>query len=339
MDLESAVKIVAISKLFKKNVDEIGEYLSFGGDFSTEVAISSIDFKTFCSNLKSYLAQKNDIHLITYWDEEYPDMLRNIQDAPVYLFVKGNPEFLNYNLFGVVGTRSMTSYGKHVTEQFVSEIAKHFVVVSGMAYGVDTIAHSTALRMKKPTVAVLGCGVDVVYPKSNKELYEEIIKNGCVVSEYLPWDRPQKYTFVLRNRIISGLSKGILVTEAGIESGALITARFALEQGRDIFAIPGDISRPSSRGTNYLIKNGAFLVSDPRDILEYYGFKEHKVFAELSDEERVVIKFIDDEISIEELSYKTGFEFSQLLLLLTTLELKGLIYKTERGLYAPSISI
>jgi len=338
MDLRTAVKIVALSKVFKKRLEEIGEYLSFGGDFSTEVAFSSSEFKTFCSNLLDYLNNKG-VRLITYWDEEYPQILREIQAPPVFLFAKGNPEFLNYNLFGVVGTRKMTNYGRQITERFVVEISKHFVIVSGMAYGVDTIAHITALKSNRPTIAVLGCGVDVVYPKSNKALYEEIIKSGCIVSEYLPWQQPQKYTFVERNRIISGLSKGILVTEASIESGALITAKFALEQGRDIFAVPGDIIKPSSRGTNYLIKNGAFLVTEPSDVLEYYGFKEHKALAELSEEEIVIMKFIDEETSIEELSDKSRLPFSQILLILTTLELKGFVYKTESGLYARSIDL
>jgi DNA processing protein len=272
--------------------------------------------------------------LITYWDEEYPQSLKNIPDPPVCLFVKGKWEYLSYNLFAVVGTRKMTSYGKQITERFVSEISKHFVIVSGMAYGVDTIAHSTALRLNRPTIAVLGCGVDVVYPKSNKVLYEQIIDNGCVVSEYLPWESPKKFTFVERNRIISGLSVGVLVTEAGVESGALITAKYAIEQGRDVFAVPGDIFRTTSQGTNYLIKSGAFVATEPSDILEYYGFKDYRKIVELTDDEAQIFGAIESEVTIEEMSEKLNVPISQVMLILTTLELKGLVYRTERNTYA-----
>ncbi|MCX7654356.1 MAG: DNA-processing protein DprA [Fervidobacterium sp.] len=328
-------ELVAYCKLFKKNLSEIEEFLSYGKSISTSRSLPS-EFKELVSKIEERLSKK-DIYLITYWDEEYPEVLRNISDPPVFLFVKGKVDYLAYNLFAVVGTRKMSSYGKQVTEQFVKELTKYFVIVSGMAYGIDSVAHTTALNSAGRTIAVLGCGVDVVYPKSNELLYKEIIKKGCVVSEYLPWERPQKYTFVARNRIISGLSQGVLVTEAGIDSGALITAKFGLEQGKDIFAVPGDIYKPSSEGTNYLIQNGAFLVTNPYQILEYYGFKEHKKLVELSEEEKLIIDILSTEHTVEEILEKTSKDFSEIMVLLTILELKGLIYRTESGMYAKAI--
>lgn len=333
MGLDTSLSIVALSKVFKKNITQIEQFLHYEPTIFEDFENSSREFSELITRLSIYL-RETGTKLITYWDEEYPQSLKNIPDPPVCLFVRGKWEYLSYNLFAVVGTRKMTSYGKQVTERFVSEISKHFVIVSGMAYGVDTIAHSTALRLNRPTIAVLGCGVDVVYPKSNKMLYEQIIDNGCVVSEYLPWESPKKFTFVERNRIISGLSVGVLVTEAGVESGALITAKYAIEQGRDVFAVPGDIFRTTSQGTNYLIKSGAFVATEPSDILEYYGFKDHRKIVELTDDEAQIFGAIESEVTIEEMSEKLNVPISQVMLILTTLELKGLVYRTERNTYA-----
>jgi len=333
MELDTSLSIVALSKVFKKNITQIEQYLYYEPTIFEDFENSSREFSELITRLSIYL-RETGTKLITYWDEEYPQSLKNIPDPPVCLFVKGKWEYLSYDLFAVVGTRKMTSYGKQVTERFVSEISKHFVIVSGMAYGVDTIAHSSALRLNRPTIAVLGCGVDVVYPKSNKMLYEQIIDNGCVVSEYLPWESPKKFTFVERNRIISGLSVGVLVTEAGVESGALITAKYAIEQGRDVFAVPGDIFRTTSQGTNYLIKSGAFVATEPSDILEYYGFKDHRKIVELTDDEAQIFGAIESEVTIEEMSEKLNVPISQVMLILTTLELKGLVYRTERNTYA-----
>lgn len=328
-------EIVAYSKIFKQGVSDLEELLSYNKLINIDDNLSP-EFEDLVSKIERRLSN-GDVSILTYWNEEYPEALRNIPDPPVFLFVKGNPECLAYNLFAVVGTRKMTNYGKQVTEQFVKELTKHFVIVSGMAYGVDSVAHSSALKLGKPTIAVLGCGVDYIYPRSNEPLYKEILKNGCIISEYLPWERPQKYTFVARNRIISGLSQGILVTEAGIDSGALITAKFGLEQGKDIFAIPGDINKPSCEGTNYLIQNGAYLVTRPSQILEYYGFKEHQKLVELTHDEKLIIEALSTDQTIEEICEKTSKNLSEIMVLITVLELKGLIYKTEFGTYARAI--
>ncbi|MFN6992334.1 MAG: DNA-processing protein DprA [Fervidobacterium sp.] len=331
-------QIVALSKIFKKGTKELDELLSYKAedvllDFGKE---KTEEFRNLVLQIEKEI-RDSGLSLITYWDCEYPEALRGIDAPPVFLFVKGNLEYLSYDLFAVVGTRKMSSYGKQVTEQFTKELSKHFVIVSGMASGVDSAAHLTALRNKRPTIAVLGCGINYIYPKSNKSLYEEILKNGCIVSEYLPWEIPKKYTFIARNRIISGLSQGVLVTEASIDSGALITAKFALEQGRDVFAVPGDIHRSLSEGTNYLIQNGAYLVKNPSDLLEYYGFKEHQKLISLSDEEKEFLNVLDTEKSIEDIAEILKKSISEVLVNVTVLELKGLVYKTERGTYSRTI--
>lgn len=328
-------QIVAIAKIFKKGIRELDEVLSYKAedvllDFGKE---KTEEFRSLVLQIEKEIMDSG-LSLVTYWDDEYPEALRGIDAPPVFLFVKGNLEYLSYDLFAVVGTRKMSSYGKQVTEQFTKELSKRFVIVSGMASGVDSVAHLTALKNGRPTIAVLGCGINYIYPKSNKTLYEEIIKNGCVISEYLPWEIPKKYTFVARNRIISGLSQGVLVTEAGIESGSLITAKFALEQGRDIFAVPGDIYRSLSEGTNYLIQNGAYLVRNPFDILEYYGFKEHQKLIQLSDEEKEFLQILETEKSIEDIAQVLSKSISEVLVNITVLELKGLVYKTERGTFS-----
>ncbi|ODN31313.1 DNA-processing protein DprA [Fervidobacterium thailandense] len=324
--------IVALHTLFRKDLNEIEEIINYGPDLTEDYLFSQPDYRELLGKLRRYLSNDN-VKLVTYWSEDYPEVLREIPDPPVYLFIKGNFEILKREMFAVVGTRRLTPYGKSVTAQITKEICHHFVIVSGMAYGIDSVAHETALSEGRPTVAVLGCGVEVVYPKSNLSLYKKILENGCVVSEYLPWETPKKYTFVQRNRIISGLSKGTLVTEAGLDSGALITARFALEQGRDVFAVPGDITREASKGTNYLIKNGAFPVTDPSDILDYYGFKSYKKIVDLTESEKEIYDALSEPRFVEDISEALGKSITEILVTLTVLELKGIVLRRDDGTY------
>ncbi|QTA37669.1 DNA-processing protein DprA [Thermosipho ferrireducens] len=269
--------------------------------------------------------------IVSFWDEEYPELLKNIWNPPAILFYKGDFSLLNSECFAVVGTRKATQYGRRVTETFVSKLSKKFVIISGLAFGIDTIAHTIALKEGK-TVAVLGSGVEYCYPRSNSVLYENIISNGCVISEYLPWSRPKKYTFPERNRLIAGVSKGVLVTEAGRKSGAIITANFAADFGRDVFSIPGDIYRETSTGTNYLIKNGAQPVTDPGEILEFYGFVAKKEKIEISKVEWQILELLEEK-TFDEIAIFMNMSVSDLLIQLTVLELKGLVYKSEDGTY------
>lgn len=216
--------------------------------------------------------EKEDIHVITLQDVQYPDKLKNIYGKPILLYVKGNSQILNDFSLGMVGCRECSTYGKNMAIEIAQALSDHKVnVISGMARGIDAYAHQGALKGKEKTIAVLGNGVDVIYPKENEKLYYEILeKQGAIVSEYAVGVQPEKMYFPARNRLISGLSDGIIVIEAKQKSGTLITVDFALEQGKNVFVVPGNINSPYSKGTNDLIKQGAKPITSLKDILEEY---------------------------------------------------------------------
>ncbi|MCI8332515.1 MAG: DNA-protecting protein DprA [Clostridiales bacterium] len=216
--------------------------------------------------------EEHDIFLLPYCHTRYPAKLRMIQNPPALLYCLGTlPDFNKHVMISAVGTRSCTDYGIKATHHICSGLARAgVIVVSGMALGIDAASHSAALHANGFTVAVLGSGVDVIYPKTNEALYHQICRQGLVMSEYPPLSSATRYTFPERNRIISGLSDGVLIVEADQKSGALITAKDALFQGRDLFAVPGSIFSPASRGPNQLIAEGAKLVTDAYDILAEY---------------------------------------------------------------------
>ncbi|MEA1884068.1 MAG: DNA-processing protein DprA [Thermotogota bacterium] len=285
---------------------------------------------------------RKDLRIITYEDEDYPPILREINDPPWCLFVKGKVDVLNMDLmkFAVVGSRKNTHYGKLTVDMIVPLLVeKGICIVSGLAFGIDSLSHKKALEYNGKVIGVLGCGVDIVYPKSNEGLYKKVIQNGCIISEYLPWERPRTYYFPRRNRIISGLSRGVLVVEAAKKSGSLITARCALEQNRDVFAIPGQINAYSSGGTNDLIKKGAKLVTCTEDIFEEYpdSFSplqneelqetlEKRAVQDMNDEERLVFGLIKEGVSdFDTLTDRSQLDTSSLNYTLTLLTLKGVI--------------
>lgn len=215
---------------------------------------------------------REKLHILTCQDAAYPARLKNIADPPNVLYYKGRlPDFDGSPVIGVVGTRKASAYGLTTAKRMGYQIARcGGIVVSGMAYGIDGMAMSGALTAGAPAVGVLGCGADIVYPISNRALFRDTEEYGCILSEFAPGTPPAKWTFPKRNRIISGLSCGVLVVEAPEKSGALITAATALEQGRDVFAVPGPIDAPTSVGCNRLIRDGAGLVTDASDILREY---------------------------------------------------------------------
>jgi DNA processing protein len=213
-------------------------------------------------------AAREGVSIVTVKDPAYPDRLRRIYDYPPLLYIKGTltPEDIPV---AVVGSRNASPYGRFVTERLCRELALRGVtVVSGLARGIDTCAHRGALAGRGRTIAVMGCGIDVIYPLDNRKLHGEIVSNGAVVTEFPFGTEPDRPHFPARNRIISGMSLGVLIVEAGEKSGSLITARCALEQGREVFAVPGSIDLPGSRGTNSLLRQGAKLVECVEDILE-----------------------------------------------------------------------
>jgi len=285
-------------------------------------------------------------YILTYDDEKYPDVLRKIGTPPYVLYTKGElPDWDKIFTIGVVGTRWCTDYGKKAAAHICGELAaRGATVISGMAKGIDAEAARATIAAGGKTIAVLGCGIDVVYPPQNKALKKEIEQKGLVMTEYPPGSGALKFHFPERNRIISGLSKGILVVEAPLKSGALITAKHAYRTGKDIFAVPGSIFSETSEGTNRLIKQGAKPVWTAEDIIEEYPFeakklapveKEIKVtdindekYSELDDvEKQIIAMLLKKNVNIEEIRVGTGLEMGELNRLMPMLEMLGFIKK------------
>lgn len=218
--------------------------------------------------------KKNNIGIITYTDELFPSRLRTIKNPPVLLYYKGTlPDFDKEVCIGTVGTRSPSSYGCRCAYEIAFDLSLcGAYVISGMAFGIDSVCHKAALDAGGKTIAVLGCGADVIYPKENTELYNRLALNGTLISEYAPGTKATRYSFPQRNRLISGLSLGTLIVEAQLKSGAMITARCAIEQNRDLFALPGRVGEFNSIGPNSLLQSGAKTVSSANDILKEYEF-------------------------------------------------------------------
>lgn len=233
--------------------------------------IKNILKKDYRENLDGYVEyiNENNIKMVTIFDEEYPEKLKNIYDTPVVLYAKGNIELLKEDGIAIVGCRDCSVYGQNVARKLAYNLAKQDkCIISGLAKGIDKYSHIGALEARGKTIAVIGNGLDKIYPVENKELHELIIKNnGLIITEYIIETKPEKTNFPARNRIVSGLSDGIVVVEAKERSGSLITADFGLEQGKEIFAVPGNVNSINSVGTNELIKQGANIVTDFRDVL------------------------------------------------------------------------
>jgi len=277
---------------------------------------------------------------ITKTHAEYPELLRNIFIPPHELFVTGNILVSDSNAIAIVGTRRATLYGLEQCEKLSFDLAlRGITIISGMARGIDTAAHRGAIKARGRTIAVLGSGHNDIYPRENRKLCAEIAKNGAVISEFPPDTPPYKLNFPKRNRIISGMSKGVVVVEAPRKSGALITANFALQQGREVFAMPGNISSMKSSGTNALIKEGAKLITGVSDILEELKLiidtkeisaplsaTEKRSRLPLSSEENTVLDIVDDRPkSIDEISIISDIPVYQISTMLVSLELKRLI--------------
>ncbi len=282
--------------------------------------------------------ERASIKLCSLEEPEYPALLTCSFRPPQVLFYRGTlPE--HDKLIGIVGARRASVYGKNAAERLAHDVAAAgFWVISGAARGIDTAAHRGALAAGK-TVAVLGCGVDVVYPPENAALLDEIARAGCVISEYAPGTQPHAAFFPARNRIISGMSRGVVVVEAAEKSGALITADFALEEGRDVFAVPGSIFSAASQGAHRLIKQGAKLVERAADILEEYGQTDGQRKPDMPDltaAEQAVYDSLtyDTLLTVEEIVIKTGMLPSTAAYIVLQLELRGLVAEHAGQRYA-----
>jgi len=284
-------------------------------------------------NPQKFLEQikQKKITILTLKDKNYPELLSKITDAPPVLYIKGDLWPEDNIAIGVVGTRKISTYGREVTEILVRDlVANGLTIVSGLARGVDSLAHQTAIEAGGRTIAVLGCGVDLCYPPENHGLYEQIIQRGAVVSEVPPGQYVARGIFPARNRIISGLSLGILVTEGAEDSGSLISARDAANQGREVFAVPGPITSYLSAAPSILIKNGAKLVYNVSDILEELKIENRKkkiesrkIIPENPDEEKILKILSEGQAHIDNLVRISGMETSKVSSLLTMMEMKG----------------
>ncbi|MCG7200351.1 DNA-processing protein DprA [Marinobacter pelagius] len=291
--------------------------------------------------------RQHGIHVVTWADADYPEALRHIHDAPLVLYTLGNRALLGRDQIGIVGSRHATRPGLDHARRFAAELGRRaLVVTSGLALGVDGAAHAGALDAGFPTIAVIGCGLDQIYPRQHRKLGQRVIEHGLLVSEYPPGTPARAAHFPQRNRIISGLSRGVLVVEAGLKSGSLITARLALEQGREVFAIPGSVHSPVARGCHHLIKQGARLVETVDDVLEelcaWWSSEADGVttatvpgvpdLSRLGQREIAVFEALGyDPVSTDALGSATGLAADQLMQSLLLLELEGLASSAPGG--------
>ncbi len=279
-------------------------------------------------------------HVIALYDDNYPVYLRNIVDPPPVLFVKGMVAALNTAQIAIVGARKASAAGIMVAENLARALVTHgLIITSGLAYGIDSAAHSGALAQQGYTVAVLGSGIERIYPASHQQLAQRIIANGALVSEFYLDEAPNSYNFPKRNRIISGLSLGLVVVEAELSSGSLITAKYALDQGREVFAVPGAIYDKRSRGCHYLLKQGAKLVENVDDILEELNIKKshsnssHQAqYKKLNEVQKLLLTAIQDGTrSLATLTKVVNLSWAQTCATLTQLEMLGFVVVTTSG--------
>lgn len=270
-------------------------------------------------------------------DESYPEWLKQIPDYPKCLYYRGNIELLDRPMVAVVGTRKPTAYGIWSTNVLVAELARKFVVVSGLAYGIDALAHEATIRAGGETIAVLGSGLDgkSIYPAKNRALAERIVANGgLLLSEYPDGSEPLPFHFPLRNRIIAGLVEKLVVIEAGEKSGTLITAELALDYNREVWAVPGPINSKLSRGTNNLIAQGARPVVGVEDFRSELGLLQEELPLDLTGDEAVVLDILrEKEAHIDEICRISGFDISRLSGILTLLEMKQIVKNVGQGRY------
>ena len=311
--------------------------------------------------------EKKGIDILEYNDDYYPPLLRNLPNPPFVLYKKGRDiDYRRYPIASIVGSRILSDYGKNVTEKISFDMAKQgFIVVSGMALGADAAAHLSALKGGMASVAVLGCGVDEIYPYENRDLYNKLCTYGAVLSEYPPGTKPERYNFPQRNRIVSGMSHLTVVTEARIKSGSLITAEYTNEQGKQVFAVPQNINSPYGTGTNLILKEYARVLTDSSDAYKYYVEtyrdgnytpvledaikkrqtrkyknppinKTHKDLPDNLNESEIKIlnALRDGPKHINKISNETGYPLGKIRAIATLLEIRGLVYTVEGNAYA-----
>lgn len=324
---ETPANVLQASSPELQKVPGVGAKLASGID---------ADLLGLAADAELRMASQKDTEILCIADPRYPALLREIPDPPRILYVRGDLSVLASPSIGMVGSRAATVYGKKIAHDFGRQLAAHgLVVVSGAALGIDGASHWGAVESGR-TIGVLGCGVDVVYPKHHRDLYGAIVENGALVSEYPFGVRPEPFRFPARNRIISGLSLGVIVVEAASKSGSLITAELALDQGRDVFAIPGRVDSPKSHGAHRLLQEGAMLVQSVDDIIRalvfddgspVIGQENEKISTtDLTAEEKTLYGLLDVyPQTIDDLLLSSGLRPDKMAELLLLLELKGVV--------------
>lgn len=288
-----------------------------------------------------YRLRQSSIDVVTKMDENYPKNLKDIEDAPLVLYLRGRLKREDSNAVAIVGSRKMTSYGREVTKKIAGELASlGITIVSGLAFGIDLVAHKSTLEVGGRCIAVLASGVDKITPRANEWVGERILNSGgAVISEFPLGIEPQRHFFPFRNRIISGLSRAVIVVEGMIRSGTIHTANHAARQGRTVFAVPGPITSPASQAPHYLIKNGAKLITEVKDVLEELDFelRVDKEIEELIPDDELESKLIsiiaNEPLHLDELARIAGLKVSEVSGKLTLMELKGLVRHIGGGIY------
>ncbi|HIN02573.1 MAG TPA: DNA-protecting protein DprA [Candidatus Marinimicrobia bacterium] len=314
----SIKELCTVNGIDKKSAEQIKKYSDF--DFGIRELETTI---------------QKGISIVSFWDDHYPMLLKKIYSPPVILYWKGQPLQYKEDAVAVVGTRRFTPYGKSVTQKLTSDlVSKNISIVSGLARGIDTIAHKAAVAGGGRTISVLGSGLDVIYPGENRKLVEEICEKGTLISEFPLGTKPDRGNFPQRNRIISGLAHATVVVEAGDRSGAILTALNAVDQNRDIFSVPGRITDKQSVGANRLIRNGAIPVYSGEEIIREINPRlfnpvksvQKAISIELTDQERMIIQNLGhDPVHIDELANSVDMKITALLQILLKLELKNAV--------------
>lgn len=332
-----------VSSAYEANLAEIQETIG------TRVGEAFIQFRTtFNPEKKIEEIKKKNIDILTPEDLIFPQQLKDIPDPPICLYVKGELITVDFEtgiFFSIVGTRNPTSYGVQVTRIMSSELAAAgCVIVSGLALGIDAAAHASAMEQNGKTVAFLGCGVDIVYPATNRHIYNRIEQGGgLIISEFPPGYLVKKGHFVARNRLISGLSRGVLVVEGLKDSGSLITARYAAIQGKEVFAPPAPLISNYSEAPNLLLKEGAKLVTSSKDILDELNLKpvpktQKEIMKLLSDEERAIYTILLAESQMpDDITLISSLPINQVLSVISSLEIRGIIEKNREGMYQVTV--
>lgn len=336
----------SVDNIFNSNQNELVKLGNLNPDLASRVYSSIQQLSSFHESINKEIDNlaKMGANIITYWDNDYPQQLKNIYYPPLILYSLGKYLQEDAQSISIVGTRKSTDYGKHITKYFATELAKqNITIVSGMARGIDSIAHKAVLKCGGRTIAVIGSGLDVIYPPENKQLFNEIINSGAIISEFPLGTKPDAQNFPKRNRIIAGLSLGTLVIETKENGGAMQTAKFALDQNKEVFAIPGNLTSIQSNGTNELIqRNGAKLVREPEDILIELELKLNpeigvnivKPTIELSLFEEKIYQTLDViPKQIDKISIESTLSISDTLVNLLSLEFKGLVQQLPGKLF------